>query len=118
MKASPECCNRITTPSGALSSPPLRDRQNGSRDCFWWITVQPNHTIWLTVTQLKIKKSDDYSKIFDGPDDSSPVLLTLNEDAKPSSVRSATNEMFVKSSCSGPHRDFKAVYTSVINSCN
>ena len=57
-----QCCNRLTDPSGMLTSTsPLKD--DDERHCFWWISVQPNRTIWLTLNQFKVKGSNVYFKV-------------------------------------------------------
>ena len=106
----PKCCNRLTAPSGELNLSVISDA------CFWWITAPAEHNIWLTVTQLEVAAETNLT-VYDGPDASSPVLLSRSTGLTSSdgevSVRSASPEMFVRMNCDAAPQEFSAVYTTV-----
>ncbi|XP_072174323.1 cubilin-like [Diadema setosum] len=116
------CGGNYSTPHGDLRSPDDGSgRYPHNTDCFWTITVEDNHRVALTFLSFELEGASscqyDYVKLYDGPDDSYPLLLTQCGAGLPDPplIYSSGNQMSVHmfSDSSVSYSGFHATYETV-----
>lgn len=114
------CGGNYTTDTGNLHSPYGSDGVNypHNTDCSWTIMVSEDHRVAFTFLTFDLESSStcayDYVKLYDGPDDTYPLLLVHCGSVLPDPVTtySTSNRMYVHmfSDASVAYTGFTATY--------
>ncbi|XP_078582053.1 cubilin-like isoform X2 [Branchiostoma floridae x Branchiostoma japonicum] len=120
------CGGNLNGPTGVLSSPNYPNPYDHRRECLWYITVDPDSSIQLTLHDFDVENHPncnyDVLEVYGGPDLDSPQLSRIcqnNDFAQEMQLSSTGNAMVVRfvtdQSVSG--RGFNASYTAVQGGC-
>nr|CAH0109675.1 unnamed protein product [Daphnia galeata] len=93
-------CSELTDTKGSFSSQTFdyyefRDVFKKPRKSIVAISVQSNHTIWLSFNGFNTTRNHSM-KIYDGPYSTSPLLLSHSGSTNPPSIRSSSNNLYVE----------------------
>nr|CAH0109679.1 unnamed protein product [Daphnia galeata] len=93
-------CSELTDTKGSFSSQTFdyyafRDVFKKPRKSIVAISVQSNHTIWLSFNEFNTATNHSM-KIYDGPYSTSPLLLSHSGSTNPPSIRSSSNNLYVE----------------------
>lgn len=111
------CGGPITAHSGEIHSPSYPNSYPDHVDCSWIISVDPNHRVLFSFSDLDIEFhtncTSDYVTVHDGPSMSSPLLAQICGDKLPPSITSTSNTIYVRfrSDSSRNHRGFRASFS-------
>ena len=106
------CQHKLLKESGTISTTHFPDYQY----CSWSITVNQGSAVSLTLTLVNIPSCDaNYMNIYDGLDDTAPILMSLcgNNATSGIRLRSTGNNMFIlfrsgQNSLNGGNMQFQA----------
>nr|CAH0107914.1 unnamed protein product [Daphnia galeata] len=90
-------CNELKDNKGSFSSQTIDsvDVFKQARKSIVAISVQSNHTIWLSFNEFNTTTNHSM-KIYDGPYSTSPLILSHSGSTKPQSIRSSSNNLYVE----------------------
>jgi hypothetical protein len=106
------CQHKLQKESGTISTTHFPDYQY----CSWSITVNEGSAVFLTLTSVNIPSCDaNYMNIYDGLDDTAPILASLcgNNATSGTRLHSTGNNMFImlksgQNSLNGGNMQFQA----------
>ncbi|XP_022107899.1 cubilin-like isoform X2 [Acanthaster planci] len=118
----PGCGGTFTGSSGVVQTPQHLDTYRHDQNCSWLITVSDQRSVSLKFSSMDIELhpacSYDYIEIYDGADDSAPLLVSrLCGNTPPAdAIISTSNSMLVRfvSDFSVSGEGFQAAYQEVI----
>ncbi|XP_072020163.1 LOW QUALITY PROTEIN: cubilin-like [Amphiura filiformis] len=115
------CGGTLTTPTGSFASPNYPNPYHHNAECFWLITASEGSSIILSFADMDMEGHSscyyDYVKIFDGPQETDPLLGTYCGITLPAPLTSSGSNMRIKmrTDYSVTGRGFHAAY---VTSCN
>ena len=119
------CGGYYKSPSGIIHSPNYPQNYDHDSDCTWLIEVPINQVVVLNFVDFDVEPftncTFDYVAIYDGPslNDQEIARFCGSTIPNPSSVRSTSNQMFIRLKADGSvsARGFVANYTTVSYFC-
>lgn len=107
------CQHQVQQDSGTISTSQFPNYQY----CSWSVTVSRGFVVSLTITSINIQSCDgNYMSIYDGVDDTAPMLVSLcgNNATSGTRLRSTGNIMFMtlRSGHDSQNMHFQADFTS------
>ena len=113
------CSGVFTAANGTVTSPNYPGNYPINRICRSKITVANGFRVQLNFSEIDVEThrtcNYDYVKIYNGPDETAPLLGSYCSRHAPSTLTSSSNEVLIvfKSDSSNTARGFSAAYTSV-----
>jgi len=81
---------------GQVTSPNFPSPYSSSLNCTWLIQYLPGYTVYLAFAKFESEYGVDVLSIYDGPDQSWPLLRTHSGyGPEPEPVQSTSNSMFI-----------------------
>lgn len=109
----------FTVANGTITSPNYPGNYPINRLCKSWISVASGSRLQLNFSEIDVENHltcrYDYVKIYNGPDETAPLLGSYCSRHAPSSLISSSNKVLIvfKSDSSNTGRGFSVDYTSV-----
>jgi hypothetical protein len=88
--------NTLTAPTGSLSDGSGTNDYANNTLCEWLIQPPNAASIVLTFTSLNTESNKDVVEIYNGPDDSSPLLAAVSGSVIPGSITASGGSMFIR----------------------
>lgn len=95
---SADYCNQLTTFNayyGQFSDGSEAMPYSENQECNWRINTASGSVIKLSFQEFDLQALADYVRVYDGPDDSSPVIATYSGSNIPSEITSSSNQLYV-----------------------
>jgi len=114
----PTSCNYLLTDaSGDFSSPNFPANYENNLNCQWGIVARGNAKIKLNFVSFDTEKDVDFIKVYDGPSNSSDLLLSHSGSDVPPSVNSTSQVLLVEFTTNAliTFQGFQAFYISAVD---
>ncbi|KAL7058505.1 hypothetical protein AAHC03_016360 [Spirometra sp. Aus1] len=106
----PACGGHLMTDKGTLTSPNYPNKYPQNINCTWVIEVPVGFSVVLTFENFTLEGyincPYDYVEVFDGPSESSPLLLKICGLEVPPSIQSSHNTMAVRFITDDHHEEY------------
>ncbi|KAJ3659671.1 hypothetical protein Zmor_011346 [Zophobas morio] len=94
------CGDILTRPNGTISSPNYPNAYPPSVECNWQIQADFGQHIEITFHKIELEKTYtchlDYINLYNGEDDTYPIIASVCHQDKPITLRSSGNMMYIK----------------------
>ena len=96
LSLSGQCNYYLTASSSKFSDGSEGDYYENDLDCSWLIEVDEDSVIVLSFSEFDIEYDYDFIEVYDGSDNTTPLITVLTGSAIPVSVTSSGNQMYIR----------------------
>ena len=85
----------LTTQSGTITDGSAGNDYGNGAECSWSLQASANNYVQLTFTEFETEANFDFVIVYDGADDTAPVLGSYSGTSLPNQVSSSASDMFI-----------------------
>ncbi|MFT6150215.1 MAG: hypothetical protein ACJAUH_002914 [Saprospiraceae bacterium] len=85
----------LTTQSGTITDGSAGNDYGNGAECSWSLQASANNYVQLTFTEFETEANFDFVIVYDGADDTAPVLGSYSGTSLPNQVSSSVSDMFI-----------------------
>ncbi|KAM6968265.1 CUB and sushi domain-containing protein 3-like [Aplochiton taeniatus] len=90
------CGGNITSVNGTIYSPGHPADYPNFQDCMWTVRVAPGYGIYINFTVINTEPIYDYITVWDGPDQSSPLIGQFSGSSAQEGTCTTANQILIK----------------------